>query len=97
MKKLSYAILVVLITSSAYCQSYSTATPATVGQPAVAIHSRGNAPQVYQYSEPNSPRTTQSVVSAPSNTFVHDLGTGNSYMQYNMSGFTIIQPLNSSD
>ena len=94
MKKIIYAILALLTTTSAFCQSYSTAAPAVVGQPAVAIHSRGNAPQVYQYADPVTPRQSQPL---PSSTFVYDMGSGNSSMQYNSSGFTIIQPLNSSD
>jgi hypothetical protein len=96
MKKITYAILALLTTTSAFCQSYSTAAPATVGQPAVAIHSRGNAPQVYQYADPVAPRQSQ-LPQLPSSTFVYDMGSGNSYMQYNSNGFTIIQPLNSSD
>ena len=92
MKKFTYAILALLITNYAFCQSYSTLPPATVGQPAVAIHSRGNAPQVYQY--PSAPVQSQPL---PSSTFVYDMGTGSSALQHNMNGFTIIQPLNSSD
>ena len=95
MKIITYATLALLTTTCGFCQSYSTLPPATVGQPAVAIHSRGNGPQVYQYAEPSMPM--QSSQPLPSTTFTYDMGTGRSSMQYSTPGLTIIQPLNSND
>jgi hypothetical protein len=95
MKKIaiSVSILLLFITSTANSQSYSNLPPSVVGQPAVAIHQRGdNSAQVYQYGNPIS--LTPAPAPQPSTNFVYDAGTGNSQLQFNNSGATIIFPLN---
>lgn len=94
MKKiiLTVAILLHFTMTAAYCQSYSTLTPLVVGQPAVAIHSSpGPAPQVYQYSAPITIQPAPPVL--PSTHFVYDLGSGNSALQFNSNGATLVFPL----
>lgn len=84
-----------LITNAAFCQSYSTLPPSVVGQPAVAIHQRGdNSAQVYQYGNPITLTPATPLPSLPSTNFVYDAGSGNSALQFNNSGATIIFPLN---
>jgi len=84
------------ITSAANSQSYSNLPPSVVGQPAVAIHQRGdNSAQTYQYGNPITMTPATSLPSLPSTNFVYDAGTGNSQLQFNNSGATIIFPLDS--
>ena len=91
---IAITLTLLLITSTAYCQSYSTLPPSVVGQPAVAIHQRGdNSAQVYQYGQPITMTPATSLPSLPSTNFVYDAGSGNSQLQFNNSGTTIIFPL----
>ncbi len=93
MKKTSLivALLIHCTIISAYSQSFSTLPPSVVGRPAVAIHStHGNSQQVYQYSD-----TTPAP--QPATTFIYDLNTGNSAIQFNSPGVILIQPLHNNN
>ena len=99
MKKtvIALTLLALCITSTAYSQSYSTLPPSVVGQPAVAIHQRGDtSAQVYQYGAPITMTPATPLPSLPSTNFVYDTSTGTSSLYFNNSGTTILFPLDSS-
>ena len=93
---IAITLTLLLITSAANSQSYSNLPPSVVGQPAVAIHQRGdNSAQVYQYGQPITMTPATPLPSLPSTNYVYDLGSGGSSLQFNNSGTTIIFPLDS--